>query len=76
MNTKLHSSLALLAGAAVLLVASNAEARPVYGVSGSHGAAVRGTRGAVAVGDDRTVAVTRRGVAATGPNATVVARRR
>lgn len=52
---------------ALLILSTLAEARDVYGV--------RGPRGAAVVGNDRAVAVTRRGVAATGPNGTYVARR-
>jgi len=63
----LHSSPALLAVLVLLSAAPLAEARSAYGVAGPRGAAV--------VGEDRAAAVTRRGVAVSGPNGTAVARR-
>jgi hypothetical protein len=53
-------------GAMLLGTAAVAQA-DVYGV--------RGPRGAAVVGEDRAAAVTRRGVAVSGPNGTAVARR-
>ncbi len=68
MKTPLLPARTLLAGATLLLIAASlAEARPVYGV--------RGVRGAAVVGEDRAVVATRRGVAVSGPNGTAVARR-
>jgi hypothetical protein len=58
---------ALIAVALLLLASPAAEARSTYGVAGPRGAAV--------VGNDRAVAVTRRGVAVAGPNGVAVARR-
>lgn len=58
---------AFLALTLLLLASPAAEARSTYGVAGPRGAAV--------VGPDRTVAVTRRGVAVAGPQGTAVARR-
>ena len=75
MKTLLPYPLALAALAAFFFTTAETQARPVYGVSGPNGAAVRGTRGAVAVGDDRAAVATRRGVAVSGPNGTAVARR-
>jgi hypothetical protein len=75
MKSIFQSSHAILAVAAVLLTVTVAEARPRYGVSGNRGYAVGGPRGGAIVGDDRAVVRTPRGVAATGPNGTAVARR-
>jgi hypothetical protein len=58
---------AVVAVALLLLASPAAEARSAYGVAGPRGAAV--------VGNDRAVAVTRRGVAVAGPNGVAVARR-
>jgi hypothetical protein len=58
---------AVVAVALLLLASPAAEARSTYGVAGPRGAAV--------VGNDRAVAVTRRGVAVAGPNGVAVARR-
>ncbi len=58
---------ALVAVALLLLASPASEARSTYGVAGPRGAAV--------VGNDRAVAVTRRGVAVAGPNGVAVARR-
>jgi hypothetical protein len=58
---------AVVAVALLLLANPAAEARSTYGVAGPRGAAV--------VGNDRAVAVTRRGVAVAGPNGVAVARR-
>lgn len=58
---------AFLAVTLLLLANPAAEARSTYGVAGPRGAAV--------VGPDRSDAVTRRGVAVTGPQGTAVARR-
>lgn len=59
-------SSALFAALVFLSAAPLAEARSAYGVAGPRGAAV--------VGEDRAAAVTRRGVAVSGPNGTAVAR--
>jgi hypothetical protein len=66
MKTSLKISRAIAMGAMLLGTAAVAQA-DVYGV--------RGPRGAAVVGEDRAAAVTRRGVAASGPNGTAVARR-
>ena len=58
---------AVVAVALLLLASPAAEARSTYGVAGPRGAAV--------VGNDRAVAVTRRGVAVAGPNGVAVTRR-
>lgn len=58
---------AFIAVTLLLLANPAAEARSTYGVAGPRGAAV--------VGNDRAVAVTRRGVAVAGPQGTAVARR-
>jgi hypothetical protein len=66
MKTSLKISRAMAMGAMLLGTAAVAQA-DVYGV--------RGPRGAAVVGEDRAAAVTRRGVAVSGPNGTAVARR-
>ena len=66
MKTSLKISRAMAMGAMLLGMAAVAQA-DVYGV--------RGPRGAAVVGEDRAAAVTRRGVAVSGPNGTAVARR-
>jgi hypothetical protein len=66
MKTSLKISRAMAMGAMLLGTAAVAQAA-VYGV--------RGPRGAAVVGEDRAAAVTRRGVAVSGPNGTAVARR-
>jgi hypothetical protein len=66
MKTSLKVSRAMAMGAMLLGMAAEAQA-DVYGV--------RGPRGAAVVGEDRAAAVTRRGVAVSGPNGTAVARR-
>ena len=66
MKTSLKISRAMAMGAMLLGTAALAQA-DVYGV--------RGPRGAAVVGEDRAAAVTRRGVAVSGPNGTAVARR-
>jgi hypothetical protein len=58
---------AFIAVTLLLLASPASEARSTYGVAGPRGAAV--------VGNDRAVAVTRRGVAVAGPNGVAVARR-
>jgi len=66
MKTSLKISRAMAMGAMLSGMAAVAQA-DVYGV--------RGPRGAAVVGEDRAAAVTRRGVAVSGPNGTAVARR-
>ncbi len=58
---------AFIAVTLLLLASPASEARSTYGVAGPRGAAV--------VGNDRAVAVTRRGVAVAGPNGVAVTRR-
>ena len=76
MKTLFSHSLTLAVIAALLFTTVQTQARPIYGVSTNRGFAVRGTRGGAIVSENRAIVSGRRGTIATGPNGTVIARRR